>query len=201
MELGENDPPPRFLVRRTAVRGAPHCFPGLQGAFRRAHPGLDVRMRGVGAAVVFEIELPLVNRKFAAEAVEPTEERLDISPLRARQTGQIRHAPRPFAHFLGRSTAAVAKAGRGNDFMMDVTLRVHALNGSHFGGFGRQTITAGLADMREHFAPVMPAPEEAAVRKTRQRAPGKLLRIKIVHVRLAHDLRQTGRVSKNIRQP
>ena len=170
---------------------------------------LDPALRCVGPAMRFEIELAVPHRHGIASRVcerglsmQRVAERRRRCVPRLRKPLAPRRAARPLDLRRIRSPAAISPAIR-----LQVCPRAAMIEpfdvvarGGEICGKEIAVVVVTRREVRKHLGAVETSPAEAEMREAIRVRPDDLVRDECVEPRLRHDLRQTRRESKGVRQ-
>ena len=208
MELLQQHRAPDLLELVVGVgRAVPHRSGGgpqlglPQQVLAAAVALLGARLGGVGAAVVFEVELADPGGRVGVLVAGGGEERFWVGQHHARRPLEVRGAVRGRDHLAGGSPATVAVPER------DQRGVGPALLGELVGGpreLGRRQVGVVGVDGREvgeHPAAVDPFPPEGVVRDAVGVVPGQLLCEEVLAAGQARHLRECAGVPEGVGKP
>ena len=173
----------------------------VQGLLAATVAALRARLRGVGAAVVLEVELPADDGPVSAARLERVEELLARPLRRARQALEVGHAAQCLEHLSRRASATVAVAEHEQARAGVVVIVVLARDLQQLGHADLAVVGVGGRIVGEHFAAVVALPGQGVVLGPVEAVPRQLLREEARDAGLPQDLRQLPGVAKGVRAP
>ena len=162
---------------------------------------LDSGLRGVGAAVVLEVQLADHRRQLAGVRLQRVEELVAGRHRRARHALQVADPAQRLQHLRRRAAAAVAPAEHQQAAAGAVVVLVVARGAAQLGDLHRGVVRVGRREVREHLRAVDALPGERVVRRRVEAVPGQLLGQEPADAGAAHDLRQLAVVAEHVGVP
>ena len=218
VELVEADGLPGILVignwilvisDKRGIGGDELCV--VQEEFALAVGAFVAGLRGVGAAVVFEVQLavPDGHHLVVAERRDGFEELPDAGLFDLRQGGEVLHGFDVFEHLARGAAAAVAEAVGHQQVILQFLLLEVLPRAERLGDVGHRVVGAGegtahfldRAEVRQDLRAVDALPEEGIEGQAVVLAPADLDGHEIAQARLLDQLRQRPGIAEDIGQP